>query len=132
MADVFTVSERSVTVLAGAELFMSSSLNILLGYGVGLTPYLISSTDVFSDYPFFNLSSLGRQNVMNSYLELFFEFGLIGGLLYFYLLIKASRITTAKQLVAILPILTGIFGIGGGFSSGYFLISVPLVLRLSR
>ena len=132
LADIFLVSERTVTILAGAELFMSSYLNILLGYGVGLTPYLINNTDVFSGYPEFNLSHLGRQTVMNSYLEVFFELGLIGGLLYFYLLIKASNITTLRQVLIISPILVGIFGVSGGLSSGYFLISVPLLLRLSR
>lgn len=132
IADIFTVSERTVTILAGVELFTSSPLSMLFGYGVGLTPYLINSTDVFTDYPVWNLSDLGRQTVMNSYLEVFFEIGLISGLLYFYLLIKASRITSFREVLTILPILVGVFGISGGFSSGYFLISIPLVLRLSR
>ena len=132
IADIFTVSERSVTILAGAELFMTNSLSMLFGYGVGLTPYLINNTDVFNSYPVLSLSDLGRQTVMNSYLEVFFEFGLIGGLVYFYLLVKGARITSLKQVLPILPILVGIFGISGGFSSGYFLISVPLILRLSR
>ena len=132
VADIFTVSERTVTLLAGAELFTSSSFTLLFGFGVGLTPYLITNTDVFADYPVWNLSNLGRQTVMNSYLEVFFELGLIGGLLYFYLLIKASRITSFREVLTFLPMLVGIFGISGGFSSGYFLISVPLILRLSR
>lgn len=132
MADMFTVSERSVTILAGAELFMTNSLSILFGYGVGLTPYLINNTDVFNNYPVWRLSDLGRQTVMNSYLEVFFEFGLVGGLLYFYLLIKASRLTSRSQVLTISPILVGVFGVSGGFSSGYFLIAIPLVLRLSR
>lgn len=132
IADIFTVSERSVTILAGAELFMINSFSMLFGYGVGLTPYLINNTDVFNSYPVWSLSDLGRQTVMNSYLEVFFEFGLIGGLLYFYLLVKGSRITSLRQLLPILPILAGVFGISGGFASGYFLISVPLILRLSK
>ncbi len=132
IADIFTVSERSVTILAGAELFMTNSLSMLFGYGVGLTPYLINNTDVFYNYPIWSLSDLGRQTVMNSYLEVFFEFGLIGGLLYFYLLVKGGRITSLRQVLPILPILVGIFGISGGFSSGYFLISVPLLLRLTK
>lgn len=132
VADIFTVSERTVTILAGVELFMSNYFSVLFGYGVGLTPYLLKNTDVFANYPLWDLSDLGRQTVMNSYLEVFFEFGLIGGLLYFYMLIKASRITSLRQVFSILPILVGIFGISGGFSSGYFLLSVPLILRLSR
>lgn len=132
IADIFTVSERSITILAGVELFIKNPMTMLFGYGVGLTPYLITNTDVFASYASFNLSDMGRQTVMNTYLEVIFEFGLVGGLVYFYLLIKACRITSIREVLNVLPILIGIFGVSGGFSSGYFLISVPFILRLSK
>ena len=132
IADIFTVSERTITILAGGELLMANLLSLLFGYGTGLTPYLIINTDVFTNYPVWNLSDLGRQTIMNSYLEVFCELGIIGGFMYYYIIIKASRIKSSREMLNILPILVGIFGISGGFSSGYFLISVPLILGLSR
>ncbi len=131
-AEMFIVSERSITIVAGFELFARSFINIFFGYGVGLTPYLIVGTDVFSEYPFFDLSDLGRQTIMNSYLEIIYEFGLVGSFLYFFLLFRAARIISMRHFLILTPILIGIFGVSGGFGAGYFLISVPILLNLSR
>ena len=130
--EMFAISERSVTIAAGFELFTNAPINIFFGYGLGLTPYLIVGTDFFSEFPVFNLSHLGRQTIMNSYLEVVYELGMFGSFLYFFILLKASRITSIRQLLILIPILVGIFGDSGGFGAGYFLISIPILLNLSR
>ena len=131
-ADIFIISERSVTIAAGFELFTKNLVDVLFGYGAGMTPYLITGTEIFAEYTSFDLSSLGRQTVMNSYFELICEFGLIGAALYSFLLVKACNIVTLRQIFLLLPILIGIFGVSGGFSSGYFLIGVPMLMNLSK
>lgn len=131
-AEMFVISERSITLAGGYELFSKSPLNIIFGYGAGLTPYLLPSTDIFHQYPVFNLSDLGRQTIMNTYLEVIFEMGLIGAFLYFYLLFRAVQISSPKQFLCLAPILIGVFGISGGFGSGYFIVCIPILLALSK
>lgn len=131
-AEMFIISERSITLAAGYELFGKSPLNVFLGYGAGLTPYLLPGTDIFRQYPVFDLSDLGRQTIMNSYLEVVFEMGLIGAFLYFYLLFRALQFSSPKQLLFLAPILIGVFGISGGFGSGYFIVCIPVLLSLSK
>jgi hypothetical protein len=128
--ELFGISERSITVIAGFEVFISSIHRTLFGYGLGLSPYLLGGTEIFKLYPDLNLSDLGRQDVMNSYLEILFELGVIGAPIFFYLFINAANLRTWSTLVRISPLLIGIFGIGGGFFAGYLLLGIPLISRL--
>ncbi|MHB1014753.1 MAG: hypothetical protein ACYC2W_05685 [Desulfurivibrionaceae bacterium] len=129
--ELFHISERSITVVAGFELFSANIYKILFGYGLGLSPYILSNADIFMLYPKLNLAELGRQNVMNSYLEIVFELGLVGSALIFTLMYVAIRIKKLKSIIQILPLFVGIFGVGGGLFSGYFLLAMPLIVRLS-
>ena len=130
-AEIFQISERSITIAAGYELFSSNIYNTLFGYGLGLSPYVITKTEIFSLYPYLDLSSLGRQNVMNSYLEIFFELGLVGATLIFSFFDAAMGVRDLKSIILILPLLIGVFSIGGGFFSGYFILAAPLTVRLA-
>lgn len=130
-ADLFTISERSISVVAGFQLFSHDLISTVFGYGIGLSPYLIVRTPIFAAYPNFNLSSLGRQTVMNSYLEPLFELGVAGAVILFYFFIKVSGVRKPAQWLALLPLMTGIFGVSGGFMSGYFLLAAPLILHMS-
>jgi hypothetical protein len=137
ISDYLYISERSITIIAGYELFISSFDRILFGYGFGLSPYLLKTTEIFSMYPDLDLSELGRQNVMNSYLELLFELGIIFSLTAFFLLLKTLSLSisfSSKFLLPIVilsPLLVGIFGIGGGFFSGYFILAAPVLISLT-
>ena len=125
--DLFIASERSVTILAGYELFSLNLFTVLFGYGQSLSPYLLVGTNIFETFPQFNLSDLGRQNVMNSYFEIFFELGIFGMLLFFTLVIKALRLKNKEILIALIPLFLGVFSIGGGFSSAYFILFATLI-----
>ncbi len=130
-AELFQISERSVTIVAGFQAFSVDLRTILFGYGVGLSPYLLGASEIFQLFPDLNLSSLGRQNVMNSYLEIIFEFGVIGAPLFFFLFFRASKIDRWTTAFAIAPVIVGISGVGGGFAAGYLLLAVPLLARLN-
>ncbi len=129
-AELFTISERSVTVVAGWEVFSGEMSNWVLGYGVGLTPFVIPGAEIFFYFPDLDLSGLGRQTVMNSFLEVIFEFGVVGSFLYLFLLSRALCVSNLRQFLAVFPLFIGIFGVGGGLVSGYFLIFAPLIVLL--
>lgn len=131
IAELFFVSERSVTIIAGYQLFSKSITNSLFGIGAGMTPYLITSADIFNSYPNLNLAEYGRQNIMNSYLDIFFEFGIIGSIVFIKLFISAANIKI-KDFYLFLPIFAGIFSVGAGLVSGYFLLTVPIITYYLR
>jgi hypothetical protein len=132
ITDIFQVSERSITYIGGFEFFSTNFATIFLGYGLGLSPYILVKTYIFSLYPQFNLSDFGRQTVMNSYFEGFFELGIIGFLLYLAALARAIGLNSMRLLIQISPILFGIISVSGGFVSGYFLLSIPLIVFLNK
>ena len=75
--DILSISERSITILAGAEIFTKNLSNIFVGYGLGMSPYLIISSSWFENFPVFLMSEFGRQTVMNSFFGLLFEVGIL-------------------------------------------------------
>lgn len=131
-SDLFLVSERSVTILAGAEFFLKDIYTIFFGYGGGMSAYLLPKSATFLEYPQFVLSDVGRQNIMNTFLDITFEFGLFGVCCSLYLFFISFRIKGMRDISAIIPILFGMMGIGGGYAAGYFLICAPGVLVLDR
>lgn len=131
-ADLFVVSERSVTLLAGYEFFTDNIGNVIFGYGPGMSPYLLPKSAIFQEFPQLDLSDVGRQNVMNTFLDLTFEFGVIGFVIYAFLVAKALSIQSFNDLKKLLPMLIGMMGVGGGYASGYFLLCAPGLLLLGR
>lgn len=77
---VTSINLRSITVVAGVELLKD---NLIFGIGVGMSPFYLFETDIFSSFPEFNFSNEFRQNIMNSYVEILVEFGIIGLLILF-------------------------------------------------
>ena len=127
--DLLLISERSITIVAGFEVFSNNFYTYIFGYGASLSPYLIINTEIMETYPWFNLSNIGRQNVMNTYLEILFEFGIFGVIIFLYLFFKNSNIVNIRTFVALIPIFIGIFSIGGGFVASYSAIFIPLIVN---
>ena len=127
--DLLRISERSITIVAGYELFTKDISGMLFGYGPTLSSYVLLNTEIFGEYPVFNLSDMGRQNVMNPYLEILFEFGVLGAIIFLVVFFKVFGINSRKKLVALLPIFLGIFGVGSAFVSAYFVLLVPLIVN---
>jgi hypothetical protein len=132
MTDIFQISERSITYIGGFEFFSANLATLFLGYGLGLSPYLLVKSHIFSLYPQFDLSDFGRQIVMNSYLEGLFELGIVGFILYLAALARVIGLDSWRLIIQISPILIGIISVGGGFVSGYFLLSIPLIVFLNK
>lgn len=127
------ISERSVTVIAGMQVFLSDPLNWVFGYGPGMSPYLIQGAEIFQQYPQLNLAELGRQNVMNSYAELVFECGVVFAALYFFVYLHVANLRAFSTILLATPILIGVFSIGGGLYSGYMLFGLAaLGIELKR
>lgn len=121
-ADLLNVSERSITLLAGYELYTRNMFTIIFGYGLGMSPYLIISSSWFEIYPMFLLSEFGRQVVMNSLIGLIFELGLSVIVVFFIFLMKIRlrRLELAVLFFAIM----GTMVVGNGFWSPFFLLNL--------
>lgn len=115
------LNERTITYFAGWEMYAG---NWLFGYGVGATPYLLPLTDWFSNYPSYDLSEFGRQNVMSTPLAVLYEFGLVGTLIIIFLLVdlfRDSRFRSGRIAfgIMILPY----FFVGSGLVASPFIYS---------
>lgn len=126
------IGERSITVVAGWQIYARDPLNLLFGYGPGMSPYTMYGADIFQHFPSLNLSHLGRQNVMNSYAELLFESGAIFSIIYLVNYLVAANVRTLRSLINILPVLLGIFSVGGGLYAGYFVLALAVMGVLDK
>ena len=130
VADLLTVSERSITILAGAEIYLLDIYNVLFGYGLGMSPYLIIGTNWFENYSIFLMSDFGRQIVMNSFLGLLFEVGILAVLpitLYSLRILMFGRHISATFLAGFV----GTLSIGNGFwAPSFILILVAMLLSI--
>ena len=120
--ELITINQRSVTILAGWEFFRNE---VLFGYGVGMSPFFLPNSNIFAQYPVFNMSDLGRQNVMSTPLSIVFEFGVAGTIL---LLISLGRYLGVIYRSGLLPILLITFipylMVGSGF------VAIPHLFNL--
>ncbi len=128
-AEFFVVSERSITILAGIDIYSKYFFNIIFGYGVGLSPYVIGESFWFNLYPSMWLGdNFGRQNVMNTPIEYILEFGIYGFILVYAYVSMLKEIGIKINYVLSLPLILGLMTIGGGFVSAYFAIFFPLLI----